>query len=85
MMQPTRAILSAICVATLAQAAPQPGQLDKSKSCEAKREFGSDVYPATPATLADISTTAEGEASAIAPTVYYGVNPCCLIPLELPF
>jgi hypothetical protein len=75
MMQLTKTILSAMCVVTLVQAAPLSGLLDKSESCEAKREAGSDVYLATPASLMDIANTTESKASAIEPYVYYGVSP----------
>jgi hypothetical protein len=85
MMQLTNTILSAIYVITLVQAAPQPGPLDKSKSCGTKREVRSDVYLTTPASLADIANITKSEASAIQPYVYYGVSPYyLLLPLEFP-
>ena len=69
MMQLTKTILSAICVVTLVQAAPLSGLLDKSESCETKREAGSD------ASLMDIANTTESKVSATEPYVYYGVSP----------
>jgi hypothetical protein len=75
MMQLTKTILSAICVVTLVQAAPQSGLLDKSKSCGTKGEVGSDIDLAIPASLTDIANTTESKASATQPYVYYGVSP----------